>query len=325
MADVTGVSMYLLVAFNVVLDLLMGCTSGAVKTLEPGLPTASAKMLHFRNLDWTMDPLRAVIVQLDFVRTKSANPTHVFARSVTYVGYVGMLTAVRPQLSISLNFRPLHNAATRTDHFKFYFNHLLVLLGLRQSISSILRGYMISEDQRDLHAKSLAAIAEQLPTRRTTAAYLIFSDGGSTIVLEKDYKSAQLRQSHTFIAATNHDVEDHDTNLVGITPAATVATDAKSRLAAGLEELLQDSKERLECMSSKWASHVRKTSRQQKGARRMDLSQAEACTTIPFAEAVDWLSAYPTTNEETHFGAVMDPSTGEVLWTRVYPDPEAIS
>ncbi|RVX71252.1 hypothetical protein B0A52_04826 [Exophiala mesophila] len=324
-ADVTNVSMYLLVAFNVILDLLMGCTSGAVKTLEPGHSTTSPTMLHFRNLDWTMDPLRSVVVQLNFVRTKSADPTHVLARSLTYVGYVGMLTAVRPQLSMSLNFRALHNATTRTDHFKFYFNHLLVLLGLRQSISSNLRSYMISEDRRELQVKSLATIAEQLPHRRTTAAYLIFSDGGSTIVLEKDYKSARVRQSNTFIAATNHDVEDHGSNVVGFTPATSAASDAKSRFAGGMGELLEDSEERLECMSSKWTSHVRKTNRLRKNASRSSFSQAEARTASTFAQVVDWLSAYPTTNEETHFGVIMDPSTGEMLWTRVYPDPEGLS
>lgn len=62
--ETTGVEMYLLVAFNVLLDLFMGCTSGAVRVKDN---ETSTKMLHFRTLDWGMDALRKVIVHLDFV------------------------------------------------------------------------------------------------------------------------------------------------------------------------------------------------------------------------------------------------------------------
>ena len=62
--ETTGVEMYLLVAFNVLLDLFMGCTSGAVRVKDDNQNT---KMLHFRTLDWGMDVLRKVIVHLDFV------------------------------------------------------------------------------------------------------------------------------------------------------------------------------------------------------------------------------------------------------------------
>lgn len=62
--EATGIEMYLLVAFNVLLDLFMGCTSGAVRVKDNDKNT---KMLHFRTLDWGMDALRKVIVHLDFV------------------------------------------------------------------------------------------------------------------------------------------------------------------------------------------------------------------------------------------------------------------
>lgn len=62
--EATGIEMYLLVAFNVLLDLFMGCTSGAVKVKDNEKNT---RMLHFRTLDWGMDALRKVVVHLDFV------------------------------------------------------------------------------------------------------------------------------------------------------------------------------------------------------------------------------------------------------------------
>ncbi len=98
---VTGLDMHLLVAFNVLLDLFMGCTSGGVKL------SVEDRMLHFRTLDWGMDPLWKVIVQLEYNRDGVK-----VASVLTYVGYVGVLTGVRKALSISLNFRPVHNAST---------------------------------------------------------------------------------------------------------------------------------------------------------------------------------------------------------------------
>lgn len=83
-----GVEMYLLVALNTLLDLLMGCTSGGARTQEGSI----SKMLHFRTLDWGMDELRHIVVNLEFIQSPSSK---VIARSVTYVGFVGVLTGVR--------------------------------------------------------------------------------------------------------------------------------------------------------------------------------------------------------------------------------------
>lgn len=318
---VTDVPIYLLVAFNVILDLLMGCTSGAVKSLEPGQPMSQARMLHFRTLDWTMDPLRSVIVQLDFIRRKSSTPNKVIARSVTYCGYVGVLTGVREQLSLSLNFRAVHNANTKAEHFRFYFHHLLVLLGWRQSISSILRSYLLSENPNDIRPKSLAVIAREMTPRHTTAAYLTFCDSNSTIILEKDFNTAQIRSSSTFIAATNHDEETHQGGVTGATPATEEKAIGRSRIAEGLEELLEESRERLDCISSKWNSQVRKTKRRSQRGPRSRPTQTEADITITESEVIEWVSAYPTTNEQTHFAAVMDAKSGDVVWNRAYPYP----
>ena len=131
-SHVTGVPMYLLVSLNVFLDLLMGCTSGGIKT-QSSVEGQSTRMLHFRTLDWGMDPLRSVIVQLDFINSKTS-ADKVLSSSITYVGFVGVLTGVRQYLSLSLNFRGIHNAQAFRDRFRFRFHHLLVLLGHRQSI-----------------------------------------------------------------------------------------------------------------------------------------------------------------------------------------------
>ncbi|EXJ93508.1 hypothetical protein A1O1_01900 [Capronia coronata CBS 617.96] len=311
-AKVTGVPMYLLVSFNVILDILMGCTSGAVKTLEPGQARSESRMLHFRTLDWTMDPLRSIIVQLDFVRSRSASPSEVLARSITYVGFVGCLTGVRQDLSLSLNFRPVHNATTRQEHLAFYFHHLLVLLGYRQSISSLLREYIISDDAGDNHPKTLAEISEELISRRTTAAYLTFSDGVSTIVIEKDYNTGLIRGSDTFIATTNHDQVGHKPRSMAPTPAATEVTNDAAQAPKGLLGLLDESRHRLDCISSKWKARV------EEARRHSEEGNTEAKVAITKSELIDWVSAYPTSNEFTHFAAILDAAAGQVAWTKAY-------
>jgi hypothetical protein len=85
-----GIKLYLLVALNTFLDLLMGCTSGGVRTRERR--GEDTKMLHFRTLDWGMDSLRKLVVNLEFVGEKGGS---VIARSITYAGFVGVLTGVR--------------------------------------------------------------------------------------------------------------------------------------------------------------------------------------------------------------------------------------
>lgn len=132
---ITGIGMQLLVAFNVLLDLFMGCTSGEVKL------SREARMLHFRTLDWAMNPLRKVIVELEYVREGV-----IVASAISYVGYVGVLTGVRKGLSMSLNFRPIHNASTWLANVRFYLHHALVLFGFHSSISSILRTILIPGD-----------------------------------------------------------------------------------------------------------------------------------------------------------------------------------
>ena len=321
-AKVTGISMHLLVSFNVILDCLMGCTSGAVKTLDRGQPKSKTRMLHFRTLDWTMDPLRKILVQLEFVRTRSATPGQVLARSITYVGFIGVLTGVREDLSLSLNFRGMHNGTSRRDNMRFYLHHLLVLLGYRQSIASILRAYLISENPEEEHARRLEDIVEEMIPRHTTASYLVFCDGVSTVVMEKDYETAVMRYSDTFIGVTNNDQDDDDPRLTKeVSPLEQIAA-KNSGIRAGMEELIEESRDRLDAIALRWRGCVRKAKRQVK-KEGGDTSRVEANLTITTDEAIRWVSAYPTTNEQTHFATILDPMNGQIVWARVHPEPRA--
>jgi hypothetical protein len=293
----TGVEMYLLVAFNILLDLFMGCTSGGVRVTDgPGEPT---KMIHFRMLDWGMDALRKVVVQLNFVCDGK-----VVARSVTYAGFVGIITGVRyvlplscceemerqfdrqalppgaqlnasitragkgnaddanrKDLSVSLNFRAVHNNSTSIwSNILYYGNHLGILLGLRPSIASTVRHLLIprsepsktvspsekgrsrkiwrpSSSSKKILSLPFSSLLSRLASTKTTSCYLILCTGDQTASMEKDRITAAMRVSTEFVVTTNHDLahEEYCTASEVDIPVATATGNHTSKPPSGPE------------------------------------------------------------------------------------------
>ena len=98
-ASASGLALHHLIALNVLLDAIMGCTSGGVRVEnlaslceEHYQDARRSTMLHFRTLDWGMDGLRQGIIMLEFVQQAGGE---VIARSITHAGFVGVLTGVR--------------------------------------------------------------------------------------------------------------------------------------------------------------------------------------------------------------------------------------
>lgn len=61
----TRIPIHRVVAYNTFLDLFSGCMSGGVQTKVGSSSTTT--MLHFRNLDWEMDPLRNMIIRVEYI------------------------------------------------------------------------------------------------------------------------------------------------------------------------------------------------------------------------------------------------------------------
>jgi hypothetical protein len=55
------------VAYNTFLDLFSGCMSGGVQTKRKVGANTTTSMLHFRNLDWEMNPLRNMIIRVEYL------------------------------------------------------------------------------------------------------------------------------------------------------------------------------------------------------------------------------------------------------------------
>ncbi|KAI1075000.1 beta subunit of N-acylethanolamine-hydrolyzing acid amidase-domain-containing protein [Whalleya microplaca] len=338
-ADAADLPVYLLVALNNLLDCLLGCTSGAVsvtprKGRKRGVGTGvggEPTLMHFRTLDWSMDELRDLLVVLDFVDSSSGDPDNVIARSITYAGYVGMLTAVKKNFSVSLNFRPNHDCSSK----KLRWHQVLVLLGYRRSISSILRSLILDpvktrpEGDAVQESKSSSPLEEQarnLALVRTSPCYIILCNGEEAAVIEKDYMTGLVRTSTNFIVQTNHDLEkQHSAGTQH--PSSTNALAVRSS-ALQIEEWLEESSDRRNCLIKKWDRHVKSfRSRMATAARRLaqgtngDISDSAQASKPSISEdrLRKWMAASPTTNELTHYAAIMDPVQGTIQWLKRGP------
>lgn len=318
----TGVAMYLLVAFNVLLDILLGCTSGGVLVDRHGAEGWKQGMLHFRTLDWGMDPLRRIVVKLDFVRHEGGP---VVATTVGYFGYVGVLTGVRQGLSLSLNFRPYHDASTLKRRVDFRRHQLMVILGMRPSISSILRKYLLAENpgkrrsfggrikfgqKADAGRITMETILEDLKTSSSTSAYLIFCTPTTVYSIEKDNHSAFLRSSNTFLTTYNHDaIDEGDPEAV----ANAARQFSPGPDATGMGEVIHYGRERKARMDKMYSKRLRR--RQKKYGRE---GNTVALEDVYHFVSDDWI-----TDELTHYAVIMDPEAGEVMWCRKFDGAES--
>ncbi|KAJ7460731.1 beta subunit of N-acylethanolamine-hydrolyzing acid amidase-domain-containing protein [Mycena latifolia] len=282
-SKLTGVPLHLVVAFNTFLDLFSGCSSGGARVTDAGTGHASG-VVHFRGLDWEMEPLRKLIICVDYVRDG-----HVVARAVTYAGYVGVLTGVRSGLSLSLNYRPRLDSPSSVLAHRLHQTALL--LGFRPSIPSILRAILLSPAP----PRSLADLAKDLPRTPSTPCYLTFCTPADILVLEKDLVSAVARTSPNFLAVTNHDVR-----MEQLEPEGWRALLRQAHVPGG-DAIVDDSIERKQCVSQIWA-------RNGAGLTVQDVARQ--------------MEVRPVLNECTHFSCVMDPAVagGGLLWVMAYEE-----
>jgi hypothetical protein len=229
-----------------------------------------------------------------------------------------------------------------------YHVHLgLVMLGFRRGIGSILRGYLIPRGGAaaavDVSARgslpSCADVVEQLSCREKplllTACYLCFSSGCETTIVEKDLSTAKLRSSTEFIVVTNADVDDENSNATNgpkrkamSRPGGKRAKTAKKAApppVTALEELIEDANERKVCAEKNYRSLLRRRSKALRKGGGGDLEDpADTSALLPSVEdIIELVQKFPTTNECTHFAAVLDPLEGKIAWSRYWLEPVA--
>ncbi|KFY35812.1 hypothetical protein V494_05571 [Pseudogymnoascus sp. VKM F-4513 (FW-928)] len=289
-ARAANIDLYYLVALNVALDGLLGCTSGGVVVKPSWGKEREERMMHFRTLDWGMDRLRGLVVVLEFVRSAD-DPDVVVARSVTYAGFLGVLTGVRENLSISLNFRGSHACST----ISLRFHQLLVLLGLQPPTATRLRTALLCPKP----VLSLLTLATNLSSTKTSPCYIILCDSIETVIIQKDLTHGTKRCSNQFVACTNHDQYDE----------RGADDDVKSNLypkanLAGMEIVLEESEERYSCIRDKWTRYAQKKAGKQK----------TEWLAVGEKTLKNWVQEYPIMNECTNFACLLDPKMGQIRW-----------
>ncbi|KAL6798916.1 beta subunit of N-acylethanolamine-hydrolyzing acid amidase domain-containing protein [Trichoderma sp. SZMC 28013] len=303
----SGVNLHFLVAFNLLLDTLLGCTSGGVLTRLKKVKGGEthlgekqtdaeprARMMHFRTLDWGMPELRSVLVVLEFVRSSSKESQTVIARTVTYAGFVGVLTGVRQNLSVSLNFRPTHNCSA----LSLRMHQSLVLLGVQPSISSVLRQHLLRPEH---YHPTINNVAKSITKTRSAPCYIILCSGTETTIIQKDLVNAQTKSAVDFIVHTNHDFAPTD-------QSSQANGQKESSSILGMEALVEESEERKDCILGKWTALAK---RQQRDFKRGKGRESPAT----FEQTLQrWVKTYPIMNECTHFGCILDPGTGTIRW-----------
>jgi len=299
-AEVTGLQVYLLVTLNVLLDVLLGCSSGGARVVDPSR-SAKSKMVHFRTLDWGMTELRRVVVRLDFIKAKGQTP---YASSITYAGFVGVLTGVRKDLSLSLNFRRTHNDShKKTSNLLYALHQVLVLLGWRPSIASVLRRFLLNDEKEN----NYDSLKTYILTRecRSTACYLTLCNGSEVTVLEKDRITALARSSKVFENVTNHD-ESFEGDEATLT-----AESQESTGISGMKMLLDESVERRACMKDNYSALLEeKRTKKRKGQ-------------VTVEDMIELVQRYPCLNECTHYALIMDPQAKQdrIVWCRRWTEP----
>ena len=214
----------------------------------------------------------------------------------------------------------------------------MVLLGWKPSISNLLRDCLLprlgaprrrqrlskrsAQEEETLTSTTISPfdapeLFNIIPHIHTSVAYLTFCTGAETVVLEKDFESARTLRSSTFISTTNHDASLEATDNPQAIQNHAVHNQGRNHnfLNSGMQEVLDESIARKQCLKQKWLDwsqeQDRKTRRGQTAAKGVSPEKL-----------TEWLMQYPVCNEVTHFVCVMDPKEGVFRWVRAFEEGE---
>jgi hypothetical protein len=248
---------------------------------------------------------------------------------------------------MSLNFRPNHNDASLRSEARFRWNQLMVILGYRPSISSQLRHCLLgspgsalkrkrsespgfftawlttkkpraAEDKGPAPASRFeeTAMEDMLPELGacpSTAAYLIFCTPQRVYVMEKDHRTARLSTNSDYLTKCNHDTA-HDEDDAYQRHLQELETSPTDNSQTGMDLIVMYSLNR-----QQRAAEIHRTLQRELGGSQTLEGQTGA---ISLDDVLRLVGDKEITNEETHYGVVMDPQEGRILWRRAYRQGE---
>jgi hypothetical protein len=196
----------------------------------------------------------------------------------------------RENLSLSMNFRASHRCST----ISLRIHQLLVLLGFRPSISSVLREALLNPAYKDLECAT-----QKLTNTPTSPCYLVLCNSSRSTVIEKDLHGqpeTRIRTSENFIVQTNHD-----------NPTENSSEPYVQSEIPGMDTTV----ERMDCVKTKWADsrskgEMKRVVSGEHGGNEKDAVREETL--------IQWMSASPVMNEFTQFSCILDPLTARIRW-----------
>ena len=198
----------------------------------------------------------------------------------------------------------------------------MVLLGWRRSVSSVLRGYLLGEEEKqkkgqkknidegyhelgsnDSEPPDIDTILEELAHSASTSAYLVFCTPEKAYSVEKDNRTALVESSGEFLTTCNHDIADE-------TDPSRIHAVAQTVAGQGMAAIVDDSLERKKTVEKEWKKCLR-ARRKLQGVNGPDKA-------VTVDDVLRMIGHEYITYGGTHYAVIMDPEFGRFLWRRAY-------
>jgi len=187
-ADALGVPVADVLAMNLFYELASGCTSIVARH-------ANGTIYHGRNLDYSIPGLQNITVTVRFVNNGSTE-----YMGTTYVGYIGLLTGMRPSaFTVSIDERDTKNGTVWDNAMEAIFRH-------GHSIGFLLRTTLATAADYGSALKSLQT------THVDSPSYLVLGgarEQASVITRNRDLAvdtwSLDANEGRWFLVETNYD------------------------------------------------------------------------------------------------------------------------
>lgn len=159
------------------------------------------KQTFFRTMDWPMEFLKDVTIDVDFVKNDK-----VIYRATTWVGYVGILTATVPnKYSLSINYR-----RTKNMSFTGIFEKLYKLGTMNWPIGHLIRTICENDQNYDVALKNLCKADLISP------CYITLCDASNImkpVVITRNPHLFKIYEN-TFVVQTNCDQDKNEPDIL---------------------------------------------------------------------------------------------------------------
>ena len=183
-----GLEFHEILVMQLIYELSSACTTGVMST--PHGP------LFFRTMDWEMDFLKRLTIGLDL--TRGGRPV---GRVLTWVGYVGYLTAMTDSYNIAINYRRTQDLSVSS-----ILNNLYRIITRRWPVGYLVRE--IIDREMSASAAKMTLQESQLVTPCYITLHCKDQSIDSVVITRDPQGSADVRTTDLVQCNVDHDKEE---------------------------------------------------------------------------------------------------------------------